>query len=164
MPTGPMSIADWRTTSLTGCSVLLAAFLLLITGCSPGTPVIAIEEQEAILSPVIIGSGSVYMKIVNSGSGGDFLVKVRISIPDSIIELHDFQDGKMTTVNRIPIPAKTTVQLRPASYHIMIFKMPKEVQEGSETIATLSFEKHAEIKVPLQFTTNAVHQNRKRYR
>jgi copper(I)-binding protein len=143
--------------------MLLAAFILPGIGCSPGPPVITIEEQEAKLSPVIIGSGSVYMKIVNSGGGGDSLVKAQINIPDAIIELHDFQEGKMATVDRIPIPAKTTVQLRPASYHIMIFRMPKQIQEGSEVIVTLSFEKHAELKVPLQFTPNATNRKRGRY-
>jgi copper(I)-binding protein len=142
---------------------MLLACMLFGIGCAPGPPVITIEEQQAVLSPVIIGSGSVYMKIVNAGSGGDSLVKVQINIPDAIIELHDFQDGKMTTVDRIPIPAKTTVQLRPASYHIMIFMMPKQIKEGADIIVTLSFEKHAEIKVPFQFTSGAKNRQRGRY-
>jgi hypothetical protein len=141
---------------------LLAAFLLWGIGCSSGPPAITIEEQEAKLSPIIIGSGSVFMKLVNSGGGGDSLVKARINIPDAVLELHDLQDGKMIHLDRIPIPPKTTVQLRPASYHIMIFRMPKTIKEGSEVIVTLSFEKHGEIRVPLRFTAYASNQKRVR--
>ena len=144
--------------------MLLAAFMLTGISCSSGTPVITIEEQDAKLSPVIVGSGSIFMKIVNSGSGADSLVKAQINIPGAVIELHDLQDGKMTTIDRIPIPAKTTVLLRPASYHLMIFRMPKEVKEGSGVIVTLSFEKHDEIRVPLQFTTSATNPKRGSYR
>ena len=153
----------WRMTDWFKCSLLLAAFMLPGIGCSSGTPIITIEDQEAKLSPVIVGSGSVFMKIVNSGSGSDSLVKAKIDIPGAVLELHDLQDGKMTTVDRIPIPSKTTVLLRPASYHIMIFRMPKEIKEGSGFIATLSFEKQGEIKVPLQFTGSATKQKRGRY-
>ena len=70
----------------------------------------------------------------------------------------------MKKIDPIPIPSKTTVLLRPASYHIMIFRMPKEVKERSEVSATLSFEKNGEIRVPLQFTTSETYHKRGRYR
>lgn len=136
----------------------LIAFMLLGAACSSGAPAITIEEQDAKLSPVIMGSASVFMKIVNSGSGDDTLVRAQTSIPDSIIELHDFVEGKMAKTDRIPIPSKSTVQLRPASFHLMIYKMPKEVKEGHEFIITLTFEKSGELRVPMQFTSNATKQ------
>lgn len=157
-PVGVIAMTIRKTTAWSNCSALLAALLLSLTACPSGTPVITIEEQEARLSPVIIGSGSVFMKIVNIGSGGDVLVKARLNIPDTVVELHDLQDGKMVKVDRIPIPSKTTVLLRPASYHIMIFRMPKDIKEGSAVVATLLFEKVGEIRVPLQFTGSATKQ------
>ncbi len=150
-----MDMKTWWPMGWLKRSLPLIVFALLGTACVSGTPAISIEEQEAKLSPIIVGSASVFMKIINSGSGDDALVRARINLPGTIVELHDFVDGKMATTDRIPVPSKSEVQLRPASFHLMIFKMPKEVTEGHEFILTLSFEKSGEIPVPMQFTSNA---------
>ena len=144
--------------------LLFAVLLLALAGCSKGEPRIRVEEQEALLSPIILGSGSIFMKIVNSGTGGDSLIKARINIPDAVVELHDYQEGKMATINRIPIQKKSTTVLRPASYHIMIFRMPKDLAEGAEVIVTLVFETSGEISLPLQFKSSATHQRKGSYR
>ncbi len=139
------------------------AAALVWTSCSPGAPEITVTEQDAKFSPIIVGSGSVFMKIINAGRGDDALVRAQVSLPGTVIELHEVNDeGKMVKTDRIRVPAKSTVQLRPAGVHIMIFKMPKEVQEGHQFILTLSFEKTGDLQVPLQFTANATSTSRRR--
>jgi len=144
------------------CLALLAVALLGM-GCSPGVPEITIAEQDAKLSPVIVGSGSFFMKIINTGTGDDALLRAQVSIPGTLVELHDVDEGKMIRTDRIRIPAKSTVQLRPAGVHLMIFKMPKTVLEGYEFTLTLTFEKTGILRVPMQFTPYATKHNTRRY-
>jgi hypothetical protein len=136
------------------CLALLAVVLHGI-GCSPGVPEITIAEQNATLSPVIVGSGSLFMKIINAGRGEDALVRAQVSIPGALVELHDVDEGKMVRTDRIRIPGQSTVQLRPAGVHLMIYKMPKNVTEGYKFILTLSFEKTGDMFVPMRFIDNA---------
>src|SRR3990172_2391532 len=78
-----------------GLSLALVAGALLWMGCSPGMPELFIEEQDAKLSPIIVGSGSVFMNITNTGRGEDTLVRAQVSMPGALVELHDVDDGKM---------------------------------------------------------------------
>ena len=138
--------------------------ILIWTGCAAGVPEISIEELDAKLSPIIVGSGSVFMKIKNVGNGEDALLRARINIDNTIVELHENQDGKMAKTDRILIPSKSIVLLRPASYHIMIYRMPKTVQEGDQFALTLLFEKTGVVSIPLKFTSDATNRRKNRYR
>lgn len=131
-------------------AVVLAAILVIAAGCSSQTPRIEIEEPYADLSPVLLGAGSVFLTIRNTG-GGDALVGVMVGVPKAIIELHDVEDNRMVKVERFSIPSRDTVALRPGGPHIMIFNMPRTVKEGSEVVLTLKFEKSGEKKVPVRF-------------
>ena len=129
--------------------VLFAACTLSAAGCIQGAPAITIEGQEAMLSPVIVGVGSVFMRIVNAGSGDDTLLAARTDIPDTVVELHDFRDGKMTRTNSVRVPSKSTVRLRPAGPHIMIFKLPNDMKKGRGFRLTLMFEKSGEREISI---------------
>jgi copper(I)-binding protein len=133
--------------------VLSFFFALSVCACSPGEPSITIEEQKAVLSPIIVGAGSIFMKIVNAGSGNDTLLNAQTDIGGTIVELHDMKEGRMIKVNKIPIHSKSTVPLRPAGLHLMIFKLPRETKPGHEFTMTLIFKKSGEIRLPLRFTS-----------
>ncbi len=122
---------------------LLAAvfFALQFSGCKTGDPSLEIGPAEALLSPIIIGSASIFMQISNSGPGEDSLTGARLDIPRAVAELHDMQDGKMVKSDGIAIPARATVQLRPFGQHIMIFRLPKEMKAGDTIMLSLSFRK-----------------------
>jgi copper(I)-binding protein len=150
------------------CRACLVVVLVLCAmsgaGCAPGKPEITIAEQEATLSAVILGSGSIFMKIINAGTGDDALVRAQVSIPGTFVDLHDVDDeGKMIRTDRIRVPAKSTVRLRPAGVHLMIFKMPKTVQEGHAFTLTLTLEKSGILSIPMQFTPHATKQRKRRY-
>jgi periplasmic copper chaperone A len=133
-------------------ALIVMAAVALGTACTQGMPEITIAEQDAKISPIIVGSGSVFMRIDNTGRGNDALIGAKTSIPGTIVELHDIDEGKMIVRGSIPIPSKSTVQLRPYGYHLMIFRMPKDVKEGCDFTLTLVFERSGEKQVPLQFT------------
>jgi len=130
--------------------VVLAALIIGGAGCSSSPPQITIEGQYAELSPLFIGSGSFYMTIRNAG-GRDKLIEVATPLPRTVIELHDVRDNRMVRIEEIPVPARDTVELKPGSHHIMIFNMPKTIQQGSELALTLRFERSGERTVQVQF-------------
>jgi copper(I)-binding protein len=123
--------------------------LLSLCGCESGPPVVSIESPEAKISPMLVGVASVFMNIRNAGHGGDHLIDARVDIPGTITELHDLEDGKMIKVDSIAIPADSTVLLRPAGQHIMIFKIPGRIREGAEFRLVLTFKKSGKKTVPL---------------
>jgi copper(I)-binding protein len=128
----------------------LAVLVIADAGCTSSPPQITIEGQYAELSPLFIGSGSFYMMIRNSG-GRDKLVGVEVSLPGTVIELHDVRDNRMVRIEEIPIPARDTVEFKPGSLHIMIFNMPKTIQKGSELSLTLRFQHSGEQTVQVLF-------------
>jgi len=132
-------------------SIMLSTGIAMGMGSTPRVPQIKIEGQEARLSPMMIGVGSIFMKIENSGNGDDTLLNAKVTIPGTITELHDVKEGKMTKKNKIRIPAKDIVELKPRSLHIMVFKMPGSIKEGNEITLQLTFEKSGEKQVRVKF-------------
>jgi len=131
-------------------SAVLVVILVAGSSCTSQPPQVTIESQYANLSPLFIGAGSVFLKIKNTG-GRDALVGASVASPNTVVELHDEKDGRMVRVDKIVIPSRETTDLRPGSHHIMIFNMPRTVQEGSELTLTLKFERSGEKQVPIRF-------------
>ncbi len=130
-------------------SVLL--FLVIIAGCVQKPPDIQAGDIVAVSSPIMRGVVSVFMKISNNG-GRDDLVSAKTDIQGTIVELHDVKDGKMVKVKNIKIPFNGRVEMVPGGLHIMIFKLPDEIKEGSEFTLYLGFEKSGEKAVKLKIT------------
>ncbi|MEK6742861.1 MAG: copper chaperone PCu(A)C [Nitrospirota bacterium] len=74
-----------------------------------------------------------------------------VSVPNAVIELHDVKKSRMVRVDKIVVPSRETTDLGPGGHHIMIFNMPRTVQEGSELILTLRFERSGEKQVTVRF-------------
>lgn len=134
---------------------LISGLIAAAAGCKERVPAIRIESPEAAISPMLVGVASVFMQIVNTGGGNDVLLGARADVPGTITELHDVQDGKMMRMESIPIPADSTTVLRPARFHIMIFKLPKNAQEGYAFDLMLKFKESGEKRVSLRLTTFA---------
>lgn len=132
--------------------LLLLACLILVSACKPRQPVITLEAPEAKLSPALIGVVSVFLKINNSGNSDDALVGARTDLPGAIAELHDIRDGKMVKVEHIDIPSDSTVLLRAARHHIMMYGMPKDTREGSQFNLVLTFKKSGDRTLHCEVT------------
>jgi len=130
--------------------ILLGTVCAAIAGCSSQPPQITVEGQYANLSGMFLGAGSVFMKIKNAG-GKDALISAAASIPNATVELHDVKDDRMVKTEKIAIPSRDTVELKPRSLHIMMFSMPKTVQVGTEFTLTLKFERSGDLQVPVRF-------------
>ncbi len=53
--------------------ILVSTVVAALSGCKQGAPAVTVKSPEAELSPMIVGSASVFMEIVNAGSGDDTL-------------------------------------------------------------------------------------------
>lgn len=136
-------------------SLLMISGSVFLSGCEQGKPAIDIEAPMAMISPMIVGSGSVFMRINNTGNADDVLVNARAIMPNAITEMHDVKDGKMLKTAAIRVPARNSVLLRPGSLHIMLFNMPREIGEGDEFMLQLFFEKSGMMQVPIKFQKKA---------
>jgi copper(I)-binding protein len=116
---------------------------LLAIACS-GTPQIRIAEPRVMVSPSFTGVCAVFLRIENAGDGSDALVRAEVDVPGAIAELHDVQDGKMVRRDRIPVRARSVLELAPGGLHIMVFNLPKDVAGGKELQLRLVFERSGE--------------------
>ena len=131
--------------------LLIPLIYLAATYLMPSRPDISIEGQRAVLSKMFENSASIFMRITNLG-GEDYLSSARTDMPGTIIELHDMVDGKMTKVEGIRVPAKDTIELRPAKFHIMVFKIPEGFKGGSEFTLYLDFKLSGERPIKVRLT------------
>lgn len=139
-------------------TALLVIFFVDVShgmGAAPRLPQISIEGQSASLSPMMLGVGSVFLTIKNSGNDDDNLIGAKLSIPGAIAEIHDVKDSKMVKIDKVQIASQGVVKLKPRSLHIMIFKIPKDIKEGYEFTLHLVFEKSGEKQVPVKFARGA---------
>lgn len=123
--------------------LLLAGALAPGGGCSRA-PRIEIGAPEARLSPALVGACSVFLRIANTGDGGDALLRASVDLPGTVTEIHDVREGRMVRSDRLPIPARGSLELRPGGPHIMVFQLPRDAVPGRELTLRLSFETSGE--------------------
>lgn len=147
MPVAPEGITRSRQASQRagppGSRPGLLALASLAAACS-GTPSIAVAGQEARLSPMLLRTCAVFMRIENAGNGDDALLRATVGIPGAVAELHGVSDGKMVKQDRVRIPARGAVELKPGGLHVMVFGLPGEARAGYEFTLRLTFERTGE--------------------
>lgn len=115
---------------------------------------IMIEHAWAKPSPMVSKAAAGYMKIINTGSEDDRLVKAT-SVITGNVELHDMKmDGEIMKMieltEGIVIPAGQTVVLKPKSLHVMFQEVENLPAEGAYFKGTLVFEKAGSIEVEFE--------------
>lgn len=120
--------------------------MLIVAGCSQGTPEITATDAQFIPSQMLIGKASAFMKIVNKGTGSDTLRGCSLKEYPSVRgEIHNIIGGKMTQINQIDVPAGHNVDLKMGGYHLMFFGIPEEI--GDAVTLVLSFQKSGAVEV-----------------
>ncbi len=129
------------------------AMLILASGAIPAAAENSISVEKAwsraTVQGVDIGMG--YLAIKNEGDTPDRLVSVSTPVAEKA-EIHQTQmlDGKMEmrpVPDGIPIPAKGTVMLGPAGFHVMLIGLKAPLQKGSTFAASLAFEHAGTVDV-----------------
>jgi copper(I)-binding protein len=134
--------------------ILYFVVLVIVAGCSQGTPQISISDAKFIPSQMFIGRASSFMKIVNDGEGSDVLTGCQIKEHPSVRgEIHDVVDGKMVKIEKIDVPAGKNTDLKTGGVHLMFFGLPEQIEE--EVTLVLFFQKSGpiEVKVPVSMMT-----------
>lgn len=125
---------------------LLALIALSAAGCSypsvtmTGTVKVR-PENGRVLSPAPAGgSATVYVDVVNNGGADDTLVGVASDVAGRA-ELR----GRAARIDRIPVPAATTVPLASEDRHIRLYDLRRELRSGDVVIVTLLLQKSGAV-------------------
>lgn len=130
----------------------LAMAFFFVAACDRGTPRIGVEGAQAVVSPLIVGSASIFLLIENTGDGADSLVEASVDFPGSVTELHAIEDGRMRKTAQIRIPPSSIVRLKPTAEHIMLYRLPRDIKSGARGTLTLVFKKSGAVTTPFQFS------------
>ncbi len=132
--------------------LLIGSVIVSACGGAKG-PDIQISGVWARQSPKAATNGAAYMLIENKGNEDDALVGADADV-SKIVEIHEMVIDENNVMHmkpvegqRLVIPAKGKVELKPGSYHIMFIGLKNQLKEGDVIDLTLTFEKSGEIKV-----------------
>lgn len=119
----------------------------------PGGSITAADAWARAMPPGTTTS-AVYMKLTNATGADDALLSV--STPaTATAEIHEVSlvsaapmespgmgGGMMGMhpIEKLPLPAGQTVELKPGSFHIMLVDVPEPLKDGSTIEVTLTFE------------------------
>jgi copper(I)-binding protein len=121
----------------------LAISLLLVAGVAvacgaPSGP--SVKAEDVWARPALasqegsgrVGTGAVFMRLVNSGREADRLVGGSTDAA-KIIEIHQTViEGDLVRMQMLPggveVPARGEVLLEPGSYHIMLFDLQRDLE------------------------------------
>jgi len=130
-------------------AVALSATLALAHGYKLGNLEIKHPWAKATVPGQPVAGG--FLKVVNTGSEPDRLVKVTSDVSGNI-QLHDMkvEDGvmKMGEVpGGIEVAPGATVELKPGGLHVMFMGIKAPFKEGETVKAVLTFEKAGDVAV-----------------
>lgn len=95
----------------------------------------------------------VFFKIENNSDKADTLYKAESELSRKV-EIHEtYQKDDMMgmrEVGQIIIPAKSTFELKPGSFHIMLIGLKEDLKKDDKGEITLFFKHAGEVKVKLQ--------------
>ncbi len=134
--------------------LVLLLLLLSLSACGGSKgPDIQISGVWARQSPMAATNGAAYMIIENKGNEDDALIGADADVSD-VVEIHEMVIDENNVMHmkpvegqRLVIPAKSKVELKPGGYHIMFIGLRKQLNEGDVIDITLRFEKSGERKV-----------------
>lgn len=135
--------------SATLLAIALSATLALAHGYKLGNIEIKHPWAKATIAGQPVAGG--FMKIVNTGTEPDRLLKVASGVSDTI-QIHEMkvEDGVMK-MGELPdgleIAPGAAVELKPGGLHVMFIGIKAPFREGEMVKATLTFEKAGTIEV-----------------
>lgn len=95
-------------------------------------------------------NAGVFMEITIKGTEKDYLIRAETNTAEKVeLHAHVHENGvmKMRAVEKIEIVPGEKLELKPGSYHVMLFNLKKPFVKGEEIPVTLYFEKAGKISV-----------------
>lgn len=92
-----------------------------------------------------------FFKIENNSDKADTLYKVEFA-PAGLVQIHETYDAGndmmgMREIGQLVIPAKSSVELKPGSYHVMLMKLKQDIKKGYVGECTLYFKGAGKIVI-----------------
>lgn len=143
--------------------VLLTVLLGIPFAANAQSGGVAVTDEWA--RPILVAGrpGGAFFNIKNNGTEADKLVGASSSISPRVeIHTHSMVDGvmKMRQVEGgLDIPAGETVELKPGSYHIMMFETNNKYAPGDKIDLKLEFEKAGTIEKTLEVRARPMKMN-----
>ncbi|MFN7976680.1 MAG: copper chaperone PCu(A)C [Vicinamibacterales bacterium] len=76
-----------------------------------------------------------------------------VDISDKV-ELHEMKNEngmmKMSPVKKVDVPAKGKVELKPGSFHVMLFEVKKKIADGEKISLTFTFDDGSKVTTEAQ--------------
>jgi periplasmic copper chaperone A len=126
-------------------------FLLVLAGIASAAD-IKVQEVWSRATPPGAVTGAIFAELSNAGAAPDQLIgaEVAATVADKV-EVHQSSkssDGvmHMAPVAAVEIPAGGEVELKPGSYHIMLFGLKQPLIEGQKLPVTLIFAKAGKLE------------------
>jgi len=131
---------------------------------------ITIEGAWARTSPAGAVNGAVYLRMTAAGTADALTGAAVASDVAASAEVHETVMGTPSTtgtgagasptmsmreVAQVPIPAGTTVELKPGGYHIMLLGLTAPLARGGTISVTLSFEQAGPVTVEVPVSDTA---------
>ena len=126
---------------------------------------INISEVWARSSFSMAKSAAAYLTIRNDSRELEQLISVKSPIAQKT-EIHQIQYEndvmKMSSINKIDIPAKSTTVLKPGGKHVMFFGLNSPLEEGSHFPLILEFDKAGKVEIMVNVLKYKALDNKKR--
>lgn len=99
-------------------------------------------QPYARATPPQATNSAVFTEIVNTGDKDRFIVKASSPVAEKV-ELHNvFKHGdtlQMRQIEKIKVPAKGKIVLKPGSYHLMLLDLKQPLVPGENVAVKLTF-------------------------
>ncbi|WP_165313284.1 copper chaperone PCu(A)C [Vibrio ziniensis] len=110
---------------------------------------IMVHNPYARATPPTAVTSAVFGEIVNRSDTDRYIVSATTDAAGKV-ELHDvIKEGdvmKMRQITELKVPAKGKLELKPGSFHIMLFNLPKPLSEGEEINVQVTFKNGEQLK------------------
>lgn len=117
-----------------------------------------IQQVWSRAMPPSAPTGAVYFSLQNPTDEADRLVGVRTERAEKAelhTHLHEGEVMRMQQVEAVDVPASGQVEFKPGGYHVMLFKLSKQLVAGDRFPLTLIFENAGEVTVEVSVEEQA---------
>jgi copper(I)-binding protein len=133
----------------------VAAALLLLVGSQAGAQTSTVTVHDAWVREPMGGRNvtGAFAIVENSGATPRSIVSVSSDVSDKV-ELHEMKNEggmmKMSMVQKLDIPARGTLELKPGSFHVMLFDVKTKLAEGGRVKLTLKLDDGSTVTTEAQ--------------
>ena len=95
-------------------------------------------------------SGGAFLTLRNNGEHPDRLIAIKSSNAKHAGLHESYKDGgimRMRSAEQLDLPPKSTVELKPGGYHVMLMGLTAPLEKGTTLPLVLKFERAGEISI-----------------